>query len=338
MNDASGLLKTAIEETSTITLPYSVSVFSFKFEALNYFSPQKNQYAYRMIGFDKSWNRIGNKNEATYTNLDPGDYTFQVIASNNDGVWNTKGTSIHLIITPPFWMTVWFRILVALIGIVTIFGIFSNRIRAIKNKNVQLEKLVKKRTNEIIMEREKQKVEEEKNRMLQYRHMELEAENLKIEKEVILLKNEKYLTDIQKKNAELAAFAIQIAQKNEFMGKQKQFLEQLILKVDGDIKRLINHFLMEIESTRNLEKEWDQYEKNFELVHENFIQRLKIQYPDITPKDIRLCTYLKLNISTKEISNLLSISVRGVEKSRSRLRKKLNLPIEVDLAEFMLHF
>jgi ligand-binding sensor domain-containing protein/signal transduction histidine kinase/DNA-binding response OmpR family regulator len=88
-----------------IILSYDQSDFSIEFAALNFTVPEKNQYAYILEGFDKDWNYAGYEHKATYTNLDPGEYIFRVIASNNDGIWNKKGTSLRIIITPPFWKT-----------------------------------------------------------------------------------------------------------------------------------------------------------------------------------------------------------------------------------------
>ncbi|WP_207422491.1 hybrid sensor histidine kinase/response regulator transcription factor [Desertivirga brevis] len=105
-------LQEHISETKELRLTYDQSVFSFEFAALNYISPDKNQYAYKMEGFDDDWNYVGSKHTATYTNLDPGSYTFRVIASNNDGVWNTKGAYLRVVIKPPFWETWWFRLLI----------------------------------------------------------------------------------------------------------------------------------------------------------------------------------------------------------------------------------
>lgn len=90
-----------------LRLSYRESVFSFDFAALNFTNSQKNQYAYRMEGFDPDWNYVGNRRSATYTNLDPGRYTFRVIAANNDGLWNNEGLTIDLTITPPWWRTWW---------------------------------------------------------------------------------------------------------------------------------------------------------------------------------------------------------------------------------------
>ncbi len=122
-------LKKSITETHNLQLSYSQNVFSFEFAALDFTATNKNQYKYMMEGFDKNWISAGNRRYVTYTNLDPGTYTFKVIGSNNDGVWNTKGTSINVTILPPFWKTWWFILTSLLLigGIIVAF--ITSRVR-----------------------------------------------------------------------------------------------------------------------------------------------------------------------------------------------------------------
>jgi ligand-binding sensor domain-containing protein/tRNA A-37 threonylcarbamoyl transferase component Bud32 len=98
-------------EVQEIHLDYRQNFFSFEFAALNYLAPEKNQYAYRMEGFDKGWIQAGNRRYAAFTNLDPGEYVFRVRASNSDGVWNMNGLAVRVVVAPPFWQTGWFRVL-----------------------------------------------------------------------------------------------------------------------------------------------------------------------------------------------------------------------------------
>ena len=100
-------LSRSITQTSAITLPYDQNTFSFTFASLSYQAPDKNEYAYMLEGVDKEWIYTDCKNEASYTNLQPGDYVFRVKGSNNDGLWNTEGSSISLQILPPFWKSSW---------------------------------------------------------------------------------------------------------------------------------------------------------------------------------------------------------------------------------------
>ncbi len=143
------ILKKSIIETDIITLSYRENVFSFEFAALHFNSPSDNKYAYKMDGFDKNWNYVGNKREATYTNLDPGEYVFHVRGSNNDGIWNEKGTSIRVIITPPFWKTWWFRIFIVFLVIGIIFLIHKIRIKKIETHRRELELKVNERTHQL---------------------------------------------------------------------------------------------------------------------------------------------------------------------------------------------
>jgi len=114
-------LKQAISETREITLSHRDYFFSFEFAALDFSNPDKNNYVYKMEGFNKEWIHTGAKRRfATYTNLDPGEYVFHVKGSNNDRVWNNEGTSIKIIITPPLWKTLWFRIFA-----IVSFAVFS---------------------------------------------------------------------------------------------------------------------------------------------------------------------------------------------------------------------
>ncbi|MDA3821564.1 MAG: ATP-binding protein, partial [Bacteroidales bacterium] len=142
-------LQTHISEAEQITLSYKQNDFSFEFTALNYISSEKNQYAYKLDGFNPEWISAGTNHSASYTNLDPGEYTFRVKASNNDGVWNEEGTSVKIVITPPFWKTLGFKIAAILFIVIIILLIFYIRFRSIINRNKQLNDLVIERTKEI---------------------------------------------------------------------------------------------------------------------------------------------------------------------------------------------
>jgi two-component system sensor histidine kinase ChiS len=107
-------LEKAPGRVDTIRLDPDQSVFSFAFAALNYRSPEENQYAYRLDGFDKTWHNVGKQRTATYTNLDPGTYTFQVRGSNNEGLWNEEGAQVTVVVAPPLWRSWWAYVFYAL--------------------------------------------------------------------------------------------------------------------------------------------------------------------------------------------------------------------------------
>lgn len=148
-----------INVVDKIVLPYNHTVFSIAFAALDYRMPAKNQYAYQMEGFDQDWRDTkSDQRWATYTNLDPGQYTFRVKASNNDGLWNETGASVKILITPPWWGTWWFRAIMGAAGIGIVFSGYKLRVRSIQQRNTLLEQEVITRTQELQIAKESAEV------------------------------------------------------------------------------------------------------------------------------------------------------------------------------------
>jgi F0F1-type ATP synthase membrane subunit b/b'/DNA-binding CsgD family transcriptional regulator len=159
------------------------------------------------------------------------------------------------------------------------------------------------------------------------------------ESEIIRLTNEKLQSEISLKNTQLANNTISIIRKNELLNEiqkelsiQKEELGQRVpRKYFARISKLI-------ENSIKSDHDWEMFEKLFDQAHENFFQRLKAEFPELTPGDLRLSAYLRLNLSSKEIAPLLNISVRGVEERRYRLRKRMGLLPNQNLVEFILSF
>lgn len=116
-------LDSAITEKKQITLNYSDNFFSFEFAALDFREPQKNQYSYKLEGFTDEWVYSGNRRYVTFNQLEPGNYVFRVRASNSDNIWNENDTSIAIHIRPPFWMTLWFRLLMGMALLIAIVAV-----------------------------------------------------------------------------------------------------------------------------------------------------------------------------------------------------------------------
>lgn len=142
-------LQKPVYQTTEIPLTYRDDFLTFEYAGLHFSSPQENQYAYFMEGFDKDWNYVGNRRFASYTNLPPGEYTFRVRASNSDGVWNEQGAALRIVIPPPFWQTWWFIGLVSVLLVGSVLGVFALRLRAIENQRRRLAELVDERTHEL---------------------------------------------------------------------------------------------------------------------------------------------------------------------------------------------
>ena len=132
-----------------IQLPYQENFISFDYVALDFNAPEKNQYAYMLEGLDQDWIYAGSRRHAEYPDLEPGDYTFRVKASNNDGFWNEDGASVRVIIKPPFWQEFWFRALmtITIVGLI-IIG-YQLNVRRIRARSRELENQVKERTLEL---------------------------------------------------------------------------------------------------------------------------------------------------------------------------------------------
>jgi ligand-binding sensor domain-containing protein/signal transduction histidine kinase/DNA-binding response OmpR family regulator len=150
INDQFSVLHSSISETKEITIPYEYNIITLEFAALNYVRPEKNRYKFKLIGFDKEWNESGVKSSATYTNLDPGQYTFSVIAANNDNVWNKEGLQIRIKILPPFWKTGWFNLLLILTvsGLIYMIILFKVNREKIKQQ-LDIERIKVRQLNEV---------------------------------------------------------------------------------------------------------------------------------------------------------------------------------------------
>jgi signal transduction histidine kinase/CheY-like chemotaxis protein/HPt (histidine-containing phosphotransfer) domain-containing protein len=166
-----GLSSWPIESAKGITLSAADAVFSLEFSALHFAAPQRNRFAYRLSGFDQDWVAAdAGKRFATYTNLDPGTYTFQVRAANKDGVWSGAPASFQITVLPPYWKTWWFRGLIVLMVAGIGYGIFRIRVDGLRRQKEQLEDQVSARTERI----------EQQNRLLERQTAELREQQRQV--------------------------------------------------------------------------------------------------------------------------------------------------------------
>jgi signal transduction histidine kinase/ligand-binding sensor domain-containing protein/CheY-like chemotaxis protein/HPt (histidine-containing phosphotransfer) domain-containing protein len=199
------LLKGPIEHATEITLDAADSVFSFEFSALHYAAPQRNRFAYQLVGFDENWVATdASKRFATYTNLDPGSYTFRVKAANKDGVWNASAATLSIIIRPPFWKSWWFRTLVALLVLGSALGAVRFRLRGLRRQKELLEHQVLARTAEI----------GQQNRMLERQKMELESRRLEAEAQRSAAEQRRFEAERQTEEVELQKENVELAHRN----------------------------------------------------------------------------------------------------------------------------
>jgi signal transduction histidine kinase len=225
-NGLDGILKDAMSETREIFLDHEQAFITLHYVGINFTASYKNQYAYMLEGFDDNWNYVGNQRFATFTNLNPGTYTFRVKASNNDGLWNEDGASLIIHVLPPWHQTIWFRAAAIGLIIILIALIYYLRVGNIERQNFKLEELVGLRTREL----------REKNEQLALREQEIKAQNemlLQVQEETF---SQRDLLADQNKRLEDAHTTIE--RKNQEILKHNETLEQ---EVEKRTREIVDH-------------------------------------------------------------------------------------------------
>jgi ligand-binding sensor domain-containing protein/DNA-binding CsgD family transcriptional regulator len=285
----------------------------FEFSSPSFQNQLNIEYSYYLEKFDNRWSNWSKKTERDFTNLPAGNYKFQIKARSNLGN-ESQIVSYSFIILPPWYLTKWAYAVYALLFITFNYLFY----RGLKKKFI----------------RQKIKFKEEQKRLNYLHQLELE----KSEKEIIALKNEKLESEIIGKNSELASVAMHMLQKSELLSKIKEELVHL-RNADNDmpseeLKRLIRI----INQESKMDKDWEQFAVYFDNTQSDFLKAVRETHPLLSNHELKLCAYLRMNLSSKEIAQLLNISVRGVEIGRYRLRKKLALPKEMNLNNYFANF
>ena len=286
----------------------------FEFSAAVFASLSTLDYSYRLKELDKTWSEWSPRAEKEFTTLPAGSYTFEVKVRNNLGN-ESPIASYHFEILPPWYLTLWIKLIYAglfLIGMVFLRGWYKRKLR---------------------IQQAKHKDEQQK---LQYIH---ELELSKTESELVNLRNEKLEAEVTLMNTELASAAMHLLKKGEVLAKSKEELSKVLKVIDhpeaiGELKKMMRS----LNDDEKMDKEWESFSKHFDKVHSDFLAALKENHPAITPNELKLSAYLRMNLSTKEIAQLTNISVRGVEIGRYRLRKKLEIPSEQSLFDYLMGF
>jgi len=299
-------------------LEFRNNALYFSFSANDFENPEKTEFATFLEGYDTDWTGWEVRYTREFTNLLEGEYTFYVKARNIYGV-ETEPALYKFTINPP-WERTWVAYIFYSIFSILVIGIIIFLIR---------KKIERSKRKEKIRQQKKFREREEK----------LQRDTLEAEKEVIRLRNEKLREQMIIKDKELANSTLDMIQKNKLLTKIKNDLKNITSTTkDDELKNQIKILSKKINRELDTKKQWEVFETHFENVHEAFLKRLKIQFPDLSPRELKLCAYLRLNISSKEIAILMNISTRGVEISRYRLRKKLSLHRNENLTDYILSF
>lgn len=299
-------------ENDIPSINYRWKTLRFEYSSLLFGYESNLEYSYRLVGYDENWSEWTKRTEKEYTNLPYGKFSFEVKVRNNLG--NESPISPYTFrILPPWYKTNWAKVLYVLLLCGGLFYLYRWQ-----------EKKFKLQQN---------KFREEQAKLLYIHELEL-AKN---ESELVTLRNEKLESEINFKNSELASSAMHLVQKGELVAKIKGELNHVMKDFDNPqaIKEL-KKMIKTISEDDNIENEWERFTQHFDKVHSDFIIALKEKHPDVSNNEVKLCAFLRMNLSTKEIAQLMNISVRGVEVSRYRLRKKLGLSTEINLFNYLI--
>lgn len=263
------------------------------------------EYQYLLEGFQEEWSEWSAKPMINFKNLPPGDYVFKVRSRVSNAVNDNLATYSFTIKKP--WYATNFAILIYGLLIISSL-IYVNKLY--KNYyNTQREKLI-----------------EENNLLLEIKELENEQQLMKI-------KNEQLAQEFDAKNKELAVSTMSLIKKDELLSLIKEDLKK---SSEESNNRSIKSVISTITKNISQEDTWNVFKEAFDTADKDFLKKIKQAHPSLTPNDLRLCAYLRLNLSSKEIAPLLNISVRSIEIKRYRLRKKMDLPHEKGLVEYIL--
>jgi DNA-binding CsgD family transcriptional regulator len=298
-------------------LKYNSNSVGFRYAAPFFEDPDKTEYRCRLKGYLNEWGPWETRAMREYTNLHEGVYTFEVQARNKYKTLSSTDTFTFKIL-PPFQRSPLAYVIYALLFIsVVIANIIYFRRR---------------------IERTRQKEQVIHQRKMLEQEQQFREESLITEREIEHLKNEKLLSEMKHKNKELANSTMHVIQKNKFLNALKDELNAIINAPSGEGSgSRIKQLMRKIDKDINNEKYFRVFDSYFDDVHQDFLKRLKEKHPELSPKELRLCAYIRMNTSSKEIASLLNISIRGVEVSRYRLRKKMNIEHETNLTEYILN-
>ena len=276
---------------------YAHNTVCFGFSAMDVF-PMNLSFQYKLVGVDNDWSPPQKVNKALYPRLPAGEYEFLVRTIDNSG--NISGpVAVGFEILPPWYRTIWAYIVYVLLILLTLYIIWFSIEK--RYRNIHLQKLRYRETKRL-------------------RDLAGELQH-----------------QVEQKDAELFTQTSFIIHKNELILKLKDIIDDFYQKNRTNastvfyqkINKLLNNNL-------DTEEDWKRFLIKFEEKHAGFFKKMKLNYPDLTITDLRLCACLKLNLETKEIASLMNLSVKAIENNRYRLRKKLNLNPSDNLNDFIL--
>ncbi len=296
--DQHGNVDTLAAKHSTYTLKFNQSNAQIKF-SFPLFTTDKIVFQAFLEGIDPTWRQPVSLPAFKFERLPEGTYTLRIKAIDPWGS-ESKTNETKIVVLPAWYQSTWAKAGYLILFVLLLLS-FRRRVIILTRRKEQ-----RKRANK--------------------------------EKELIRLRNEKLQDEISFKSQELANSTMLIIKKNEFLIDLKRDLKLQKNQLESRFPdKYYLQLVKKIDENIASHDDWKTFETNFERAHEEFIKKLKAGFPKLTPHDLRLCAYLRMNLSSKEIAPLLGISVRGLENHRYRLRKKMELDVDANLNEVMMN-
>ncbi|MCM1071356.1 MAG: LuxR C-terminal-related transcriptional regulator [[Clostridium] fimetarium] len=302
-----------------LRVPYSLNSLRFDFACPEYRSDAGVEFSSYLKDYDSDWTPFSTETSREYTRLPEGNYTLY-LRSRNNRTGAIEETSFTLRVSPPWYRTgIAKGVYVALVGL-ALFLVYW---------------LLKRWIG-----RTQRELEQKKERELDAVRRQAEQESLVKDFEIATLKSEQLEQDIKHKSQELSSTTMNLIRKNEILQeiatKLAKIQELSVTEIGAPAaQRMLSKIQTSIEDSISHDNDWKTFNQNFDIVYANYTKRLMELHPNLSAADKRLCCYIKMGLSSKEIAPLINISYKSVEMARYRLRKKMNLPAEASLTSYL---
>ena len=302
-----------------IALPHSLNSIRMEFVMPEYRDDRAVSYVCKLEGYDEKWSAPQTSTSKEYTQLKKGHYTFRVKATNQV-TGQVSELSMNLRVLPAWYETPAAYFIYLLLAVFCLYYLYRYMQRRSEQKLARLK--------------------EEKERQLKEQRAQFLIQEEKKEKELVELRNEQLTVELKHKSGELADSTMNLVRKNDMLKAIDEQMAALSESVRGEdtkssLTKKINDIRRGIKGNMADDDNWEKFQENFNLVYDNFMQKLTSRYPTLKKNDLKLCAYLKMGLSSKEMASLLNTSVRSIETARYRLRKKLELESGDNLTVFI---
>ncbi|VBB48378.1 conserved exported hypothetical protein [uncultured Paludibacter sp.] len=302
-------------------IAHKLNSLRFEFISPEYRKEGLVQYSYILENYDKSWSNFSDGTIKEYTQLPKGNYIFKVRAKNLIEP-NVATAEYSFTILPAWYESTFATIIYFLLAIAALLWL----IKFVKNKSEEGAKEMEQK-KELEMKEQEKRFEEDTNAK---------------KKEITELKNQKLQYELRHKSQELANSTMNLIRKNEMLLELNNEIEKLNQAVGSkdfeEINKKLNGMQKHIKENIKHDNDWRVFQENFDIVYDNYLKRLCEKYPNLSGTDRKICAYLKMNLSSKDMAPLLNMTVRSIEMNRYRIRQKMNLDRDTNLAEYLQRF